>query len=890
MRMLASRAWALAAVAVVLAFYGWTAWTAGALPPQSGPASDYDNTLVHSLLKGHLYLDLPVDPTVLRARDPYDFEAVPAQRRMVDSSYYRGHYYSYFGVVPPVLVLLPFRLLTGGDLALPSAVVLLASAAFLALSALWWRLCRRYFPRQLGWAGASGILMVGLSGGLLALVRRPWIYEFAIAGGALFLALFLHCLASALVRRRPAAGLGWAGVFLGLAVGSRPNLLLTGLAAVIVLGWLWREDRSLRPLAAFTVSFGAVFAVLLVYNAARFGSPLEFGFKYQLTWPKAADRHFLGLHYFAYNVAAYFLNGLKWSRLYPFVQIVAAGNRPEHYFLSEWVYGLLKYSPVLWFVPAAIWLGRERRILAGLLAGAWLGPLAFDLFIESSALRYEADFAPLLLLTGGLGALALAERGRSLWPPLFAAAAVFGASVAALQSIPLYGVINQTRGAAFCRSLARTLNQPGFWYERLRGWHYGPVSMTATFGEGRGEQKLVSSPECSLVAEYPLDTRGTRLGLRFGPGDDVVWSPALLFGRHSIQVAFGALYPQVEHPYYDKHRFDPDHAGAYQVEVDGRSVLQGYRLMAPMDCKDIVISSGDARPGTGWFTGAVAEVRRNQFAAAADFDREFEPWTLSLRVPPTGIRTLWSADGPAGRDELQLVVEPAVRSAHYRYRPAIGVPVNSPAFSCAPGERLRPVVGAQDLAPTLAAAGSSRLLWIEQDGKLFWQAPVASSGASPRHVSLGEGVAREQTEPARAPERCDETLLLRVTLPTQQNILEHDPILMLGAPGDADGVTIIYNTRTSVRFAFDHWGRGWVAESETVESDPAVPHEIEVRARPHGDGQGTVQISFDGRRVMDAVVPMYPEVTRAAYVAVNPSHMTGEPRFTGSVLLQRWVR
>lgn len=679
---------ALLGVLAVLSFYAWTAWTSGGLPAGRGVLNDYYSELVHGLLKGHLYLDVPVDPAMVAAKNPYAYDVWRYHGWMVDASYYHGRYFLYFGVVPAVLFLLPYHLITGLDLWLGTADFYVASAAFVVLAALILRIRRRHFPDSSPAWIVPVLLALGFNVGILSLIRRPWIYELPIASGLLFVGGMLHALFASLESRRPACWLALAGVCLGLAVGSRPPFLLAGASCAWVAGWhRWRQGpRSWRPLLALAVGFGAVFALILAYNAGRFGNPLEFGLRYQLTDPPASQRQLLALRYVPFNLESYFFNGLRWSRYFPFVQTIEVGRRPPGYFLSEWIYGQLKYAPALVFALGVALLGRRRVpsggadalpatppdqspplaggrrwALAGLLVGSWMGPLVFDLAVQSSAARYLCDFLPCLLLTAAVGFFAIDSEARGVArnrggervvsgaPGIragrrtlriaagcaWAAAVGVSAFVAAIYSIPLYGSIVEHRGASFFWSVARTCNTPTFWFERLADWRYGPVTLKVRFPGALPEEKLVSSPAGALVTES-AGTGRVRLGLRFGPGGDVRWSRSLPVGAgaHVVSVSFGALYPPIEHPYYLKHPYDAADRAAAFVALDGTPVLEGFRLLPPVDCRDIRIASGGAGAPGDWFKGAVLDVERNRFRPPDDFQKNFEPASLEFRAPP----------------------------------------------------------------------------------------------------------------------------------------------------------------------------------------------------------------------------------------------------------------
>ncbi|RFT41511.1 beta-carotene 15,15'-monooxygenase, partial [Bifidobacteriaceae bacterium NR003] len=85
-----------------------------------------------ALAKGQVHLNLPVPHELTTLPNPYD----PMARNNLlnhsvphmywDYAYYKGHWYSYFGVLPAVLLFLPYRLITSiwipGGAMLPTTV------------------------------------------------------------------------------------------------------------------------------------------------------------------------------------------------------------------------------------------------------------------------------------------------------------------------------------------------------------------------------------------------------------------------------------------------------------------------------------------------------------------------------------------------------------------------------------------------------------------------------------------------------------------------------------------------------------------------------------------------------------------------------------------------
>ena len=72
--------------------------------------------MADALLNGQIYLEYgDMDRRLLEMPNPYDTQARRelGVRYHWDEAYYNHHYYMYFGVVPTIILFIPFKLLTG---------------------------------------------------------------------------------------------------------------------------------------------------------------------------------------------------------------------------------------------------------------------------------------------------------------------------------------------------------------------------------------------------------------------------------------------------------------------------------------------------------------------------------------------------------------------------------------------------------------------------------------------------------------------------------------------------------------------------------------------------------------------------------------------------------
>lgn len=394
------------------------------------------NQLANAFL--HFHLSVGRAPAaLLRLADPYN----PAQNHAVmhhvllngesmhDFALYHGHLFLTWGPAPVIVLLVPMHLL-GLE---PSASVMVALCSIVgigfALAAL------RVVLRQIGslpmWMCVLAALALVLSSVVPFLLRRPAVYEAAIAGGYCFAMAAVWLALSALAARRASLRrLALLSLCVGLAAGSRPTLGCLALVLVPV----YISLRSTRPrrglLLALLVPVGVCAALLMTYNQARFASPLEYGRHYVLATDNENTAHWATLSNVPPSLWYYIASPPRPLALFPFVglgppPLTYPGSPPSGYTGLTPTGGLLPMTPILVFLPALPWIWRRRPALLGPLAGGLLAlagaGLVCLLFLAyqfyGTTERYEADFTTLLLF-GALAAwLALAKgtRGRRRW-------------------------------------------------------------------------------------------------------------------------------------------------------------------------------------------------------------------------------------------------------------------------------------------------------------------------------------------------------------------------------------------------------------------------------------------------------------------------------------------
>ena len=375
------------------------------IPLTPGKHNAYEQ-LFASLLDGHVDLDgqSPVDPSVLEGlTNPYDVtertSVLSGIDPLWDRAYYNGHLYCYFGIAPIFTVYFPFYLLTGFQY-IPSAglacLVLLVGAAvgiFTALNA-----AAKTFgiekPLVLGLASVPAVALCFL---LPVIGSSSDMYYLPIASGVCCLSWTLAFGFGAFLSDRPLFRrilVGLSGLFLALTAASRPPLALYGVLLFPLFvsgirkekGW-WKEALSFAlPLLAGGLLIGW-------YNLIRFGSPFEFGAKYQVTVHDIRSAG-LSLSLLGVSVIHYFFQPPAYSGLFPYLT-------PDKLDLAS--YGVYFYSARnigVFHMPVAIlpYLGgftKNRTPLrtATYLLGALLpvGIAFLDLCLAGACIRYILD-------------------------------------------------------------------------------------------------------------------------------------------------------------------------------------------------------------------------------------------------------------------------------------------------------------------------------------------------------------------------------------------------------------------------------------------------------------------------------------------------------------------
>lgn len=448
-----------AAAAVALLLMGM-AWKLAHVNPvcitSPWPHHKQYQELAQAMAKGQLYLDAEPSAELKNAKNPYDTIYLQANGidYLADYAYHDGKYYVYFGVVPELLLYLPCYLLTGKLFPNWLAVFFFFCGFIAAVFGLYREMIKRWFVKTPFIAYLLlGILTV-CCGNYMFVIARPDLYDTPIMAASMFtvagLWLWIRGKNAAAARGRRvcfAAG----SLCMALVAGCRPQMLLFSFLAVPLF---WEEVvrkrrlfsiRSLGDTASLFTPYVLVAAGIMYYNAARFGSPFDFGAVYSLTSNDMTKRSFhvqqalLGLWH-------YFLQPPVIGSDFPFLQgnqITSASYMGK--LNAEYTYGgILLCNAFMWI---AFFTGKARNALKqkglwGLfLTGAAISVVLGIVDVTGAGIlqRYMVDMIWGLWLSAAVLWLLLLEKEKGT--KNYRTVMILLAAVCLLQAAYAFGVV-----------------------------------------------------------------------------------------------------------------------------------------------------------------------------------------------------------------------------------------------------------------------------------------------------------------------------------------------------------------------------------------------------------------------------------------------------------------
>jgi len=384
--------------------------------------------------KGQLHLDMEVSDSLLALEDPYnpDERDDAGAEYYWDHAYFDGKYYSYFGIAPLLTVYLPYYIVKQ---ALPNDAVACIVLAIYAVvfSALAYREVVIRFCKKVNlWLFLMGELAFILSTGIyLGLFCTDMYYIAVISAVASLMAFTFFAFRAMRTKNLTARAvlLVFAALSLTLTVLSRPTVIIICIAvftifAEFLLG-IKRENlrEGLITVGSFALPLLIGVGFVMWYNAARFGSPFDFGANYQLTVSNMSlnklERELLFSSLFSY-----FLYPFWFTKEAPYVtmgkQLVLPPEYYRYFYKENYMgalahglpVGVLLYGRVVSLdeMEGKRDLTKNAFVLLTVILSVFVA--FFNFCYAGINMRYVYDIVPFLSLVGSFVVLDLQGRSR----------------------------------------------------------------------------------------------------------------------------------------------------------------------------------------------------------------------------------------------------------------------------------------------------------------------------------------------------------------------------------------------------------------------------------------------------------------------------------------------
>ncbi len=390
--------------------------------------NQYDE-LAQAILQGKTYIDNnDVPQSLIEMENPYDTaarsikSATTGDNYRWDVAYFNGHYYVYFGIVPLLIMYLPFRALF--DAPFPSAVGIMIFAMLFTIGVfkLLELICKNHFKKiSVGTYLLLSLTFVNCCGAMF-LVKRPDFYSIPIITALTFVIWGIFCwMKGKDTQKKQNLYLFLGSLFCALAVGCRPqSVLICAVAIPLFFKYFFTEKmitdkKGIKNLIVLAIPFVVVASGIMYYNYIRFGSPFDFGSGYNLTTNDVTKRGF-DIGRTGLGIFTYLFQTPQFTAVFPYIEAVEIETNYMGRTIYEFCFGgLITSLPVLWFIfalPKVKDVLRQKNMLSLVLTllGVGFALVIADTQAGGLLQRYYSDFGFIFFLAAVLVIFALMEK------------------------------------------------------------------------------------------------------------------------------------------------------------------------------------------------------------------------------------------------------------------------------------------------------------------------------------------------------------------------------------------------------------------------------------------------------------------------------------------------
>ena len=377
----------------------------------------YNYNLVNALSNGEVSLnDVPDTTKLEKLKKPYDtVERMVLQRDVDyvwDAAYYNGKYYVYYGAVPALLLMVPYHLITHDYVSSASITLVFGILLIFAFAFLIKKVFLKYFKNESFKYMAFSLIIMIFGTMLIWNNIAPRFYELVTVAGVFFAVCGLGLIIDAEKDNESISlkKVFFGCLFLALAVGCRPTQIFS---SILILPFLYkyfvvktkRNKWKLKFLTIVIIPYFIVALFIMRYNCIRFGSPFEFGEKYQLTINNAKDLK-IRLVTLPTGILCNLFGLPTFQATFPFVHSnVNIIDTFGYYYIEDMLGGVFIVSPIAFFCFGIfkILKNKEDKILKALISLLLVVGLVFVSFVSlkaGSTGRYLLDFTWIFVLCG----------------------------------------------------------------------------------------------------------------------------------------------------------------------------------------------------------------------------------------------------------------------------------------------------------------------------------------------------------------------------------------------------------------------------------------------------------------------------------------------------------
>lgn len=377
----------------------------------------YESDFVDAISNGEISLDINPSEKLTNLDNPYDVternenSLKRGEDFIWDASYYNGKYYSYFGILPSIMLLVPFHVITGKYMYINWAILIFSVMTIFSLKRLIINIFERYFENTPFKIMFFSMIILLFGSQILILNGRPKFYELAIISGLFFAITGINFLFIGIKEKDVKYKyIFLSSLFLSLSVACRPTMLLTSLIALPVFIKIFTENVKMKKniaksVATICIPYILIGSLLMFYNYIRFNNILEFGASYQLT---VNDMSHLKNRFSTIGIGIICnLFGMpRFTMSFPF--IATNQNVPTfygYYYIEDMIGGVFVLVPICFaiFALRKLWKNSNNKktcyaILTFTIVGLIL--CIVSLAMAGSLPRYLADYAWMFIIAG----------------------------------------------------------------------------------------------------------------------------------------------------------------------------------------------------------------------------------------------------------------------------------------------------------------------------------------------------------------------------------------------------------------------------------------------------------------------------------------------------------